>query len=136
MLPYFPKDPQQVERKRHLGNDVVLVIFKESSEDMFPAHRISSQFNHSFAIVQPVENGTKYRVAFSNKFGVKPYGPFISSNVVFERGPKFREFFLTKLINAERAAMHAPDFRQRLAKTRETLLRDISDSFKKKKQRE
>jgi len=130
MLPYFPKDTQQVERKRHLGNDVVLVIFKESPEDSFPAHTISSQFNHAFIIVQP-ESGGKYRIASANKFGVKPYGPFIPEGMLFERGLKLREFFLTKVVNAERAAMSAPDFRQRLAKTREILLRDVIDAFKK-----
>jgi Rap/ran-GAP len=30
MLPYYPDDPQKLERKRHLGNDVVVIIFTES----------------------------------------------------------------------------------------------------------
>lgn len=45
MLPYFPKDEQQVERKRHLGNDVVVIIFKESADDSFSPQNMASQFN-------------------------------------------------------------------------------------------
>lgn len=45
MLPYFPKDTQQVERKRHLGNDVVMIIFKENSDDVFSPQIMASQFN-------------------------------------------------------------------------------------------
>lgn len=32
MLPYTPDDPQQLARKRHLGNDVVVIIFQEVSQ--------------------------------------------------------------------------------------------------------
>ena len=28
LLPFFPADPQQVERKRHIGNDLVVIIFQ------------------------------------------------------------------------------------------------------------
>lgn len=28
-IPYYSKDQQQVERKRHIGNDVVVIIFRD-----------------------------------------------------------------------------------------------------------
>ena len=31
-LPYYQHDQQQVERKRHIGNDVVVLVFKENSK--------------------------------------------------------------------------------------------------------
>lgn len=43
-LPYTPLDPQQVERKRHIGNDVVLIVFKEGDEPFVPT-KITSNFN-------------------------------------------------------------------------------------------
>jgi hypothetical protein len=61
-------DPQQVDRKRHLGNDVVMLIFKEGNQKFNPAV-IHSQFNHVFVVVQKenspnsTQGPTKYRVA-------------------------------------------------------------------------
>jgi len=133
LLPYFPKDPQQVERKRHLGNDVVLVVFKDSHSEPFPSHTISSQFNHIFVVIEPEQGGSMYRVSIANKFGVRPYGPLLPNPALFHKGPNFRDFLLTKLINAERAAMYAPDFRQRLAQTKDILLKNICGSFTKEK---
>lgn len=47
-LPFFPKDPQQVERKRHLGNDVCVIIFKDSNKTLFDPSSIKSEFNRNF----------------------------------------------------------------------------------------
>lgn len=44
LIPFYPKDEQQVERKRHLGNDIVLIVFKEG-ETPFNPLCIHSQFN-------------------------------------------------------------------------------------------
>ena len=44
MLPFHPEDPQKLERKRHIGNDVVNIIFKEGNTPFDP-HMLRSQFN-------------------------------------------------------------------------------------------
>ncbi len=44
MLPFTPDDPQQVERKRHLGNDIVLIIFQDGSGPPYKPTSISSNF--------------------------------------------------------------------------------------------
>eukprot|EP01117_Protostelium_nocturnum_P009158 TRINITY_DN327_c0_g1_i1.p1 TRINITY_DN327_c0_g1~~TRINITY_DN327_c0_g1_i1.p1 ORF type:complete len:652 (+),score=199.04 TRINITY_DN327_c0_g1_i1:107-2062(+) len=123
LLPYFPKDLQQVERKRHLGNDVVMLIYKDGDAVPFDPRIIASQFNHVFCVVQPEGGG--YRIQFANKFGVKPYSPAIEKPPLFEKDRSLRDFLLTKLINGERAAMYAPDFRGTLARTREVLLKSM-----------
>ena len=46
-LPYFPLDTQQVERKRHLGNDVVIIIFREADNEPFSPLWFHSQFNRT-----------------------------------------------------------------------------------------
>lgn len=51
-LPYFPKDPQQLERKRHLGNDIVILIFNESDEPLDPS-LMKSEFNQVCVVVGP-----------------------------------------------------------------------------------
>jgi hypothetical protein len=51
LLPFFPDDPQQLERKRHLGNDVVLVFFLAEGATI-DVSIIKSKFNHVFCLVQ------------------------------------------------------------------------------------
>jgi hypothetical protein len=51
LLPYYPNDPQQLERKRHLGNDVVLIMFLDSPTPI-DLSVIKSKFNHVFCLVQ------------------------------------------------------------------------------------
>jgi hypothetical protein len=56
LLPYRPGDPQQIERKRHLGNDVVLLVFKEASgprEQISPT-TFKSNFNRTSIGERPV----------------------------------------------------------------------------------
>ena len=47
----------QLQRKRHIGNDIVCVIFMEATNTKFVPDCIKSSFLHSFIIVQvDVEN--------------------------------------------------------------------------------
>jgi hypothetical protein len=43
-LPYTPENPQQLERKRHLGNDIVVLVFKEGNTPYVP-NTVISEFN-------------------------------------------------------------------------------------------
>ena len=67
LLPYSKTNSQQVERKRHIGNDIVAVIFQEDNTPFAP-DMIASNFLHAFIVVQkfndPVNGKTKYRVKF------------------------------------------------------------------------
>lgn len=51
MIPVSESDEQQVDRKRHLGNDVVVLVFKEGNEPFSPTI-IRSHFNSIFLVVQ------------------------------------------------------------------------------------
>jgi hypothetical protein len=69
MLPYFPQDTQQVERKRHIGNDIVVIIFSETPKPFSPLN-FRSQFNHVFIVVSPEgKSNNEYRISIVNKFG-------------------------------------------------------------------
>jgi Rap/ran-GAP/Rap/Ran-GAP protein dimerization domain len=54
LLPHTPADPQQIAKKRFIGNDVVLIVFKESEDDQYDCTAISSDMIHVVIIVQPV----------------------------------------------------------------------------------
>ncbi len=45
-IPFSPNDVQQVERKRHLGNDVLVIVFRDAScRTPFDPSKVRSQFN-------------------------------------------------------------------------------------------
>lgn len=53
LLPYDPINPQQLHRKRHIGNDVVVLVFCEG-DDAFNPEVMTSNYNHVFILVRPV----------------------------------------------------------------------------------
>lgn len=137
MLPYFPTDSQQLERKRHIGNDVVVIIFREGTKPISPYY-IRSHFNYVFIIITKVHelsgNGsTTYEVAIASKNGVDPFGPLLPNPPRFAKDDAFRNFLLTKMINAERSAMHAPSFARKLMRTKTEQLRDYIVRYSPKK---
>jgi RAP1 GTPase activating protein 1 len=129
-LPYTPENPQQLERKRHLGNDIVVLVFKEGNTPYVP-NTITSEFNHVFIVVQPmIVNGKqKYRLSCGSKDGVPAFGPDIPDPAIFDKNELFRSFVLAKLINAERAAYRAPAFSKKIARTRLSLLQELEERY-------
>lgn len=97
MLPYSDKNPQQLERKRHIGNDVICIVFVDG-KDAFDPSVVHTKFTHVFGVVQvnKDKNGKNfYKFAASNKEGVEEYGPTIP-NINWSPGEEFRDFLLTK----------------------------------------
>eukprot|EP00027_Filamoeba_sp_ATCC50430_P007625 CAMPEP_0168559500 /NCGR_PEP_ID=MMETSP0413-20121227/10558_1 /TAXON_ID=136452 /ORGANISM="Filamoeba nolandi, Strain NC-AS-23-1" /LENGTH=959 /DNA_ID=CAMNT_0008590735 /DNA_START=92 /DNA_END=2971 /DNA_ORIENTATION=- len=134
LLPFYPNDKQQLERKRHLGNDVCVIIFKDSDEPFAP-NTIKSEFNHVFAVVckdkkLSVDGKTFYQVTFAYKDAIGMTYPPLPFPAVFENTQIFRDFLLTKLINSERSAMYAPSFINKLAKTKELQMMDVIERLK------
>jgi len=137
MIPYLENDPS---RKRYIGNDVIVIIFKEGKDEIFDPAIMHSQFNHIFAVVEKVptsspDGKTFYRVQLVTKSDVPPFPPYLPNPPIFEKGPDFHKYFLTKLINGERVTIAtAKDFAQKMDRTRDQLLDSlISPLFKKKK---
>lgn len=57
LLPYTESDPQQLQRKRHIGNDIVAIVFQESNTPFSP-DMIASHFLHAFIVVQVLDPKT------------------------------------------------------------------------------
>lgn len=54
----------QLLRKRHIGNDIVTIVFQEPGAQPFTPKNIRSQFQHVFIVVQavnPCSENTQYR---------------------------------------------------------------------------
>lgn len=111
-LPFTEGDTQQLQRKRHIGNDIVALVFQEENTPFVP-DMIASNFLHAYIVVQletAVESETTYKVSVTAREGVRRFGPPLPSPALFKKGPEFREFLLTKLINAESACYKSEKF--------------------------
>ncbi|PRP85440.1 RapGAP/RanGAP domain-containing protein [Planoprotostelium fungivorum] len=135
LLPHFEKDIQQVEKKRHLGNDIVCIIFNDTDEPFSP-HTIKTEFNHVYAVIQPASadpNDSNYRFALACKQGVPLFGPLLPAAKQWQLTDTFRQMFLTKLMNAERASFEAPQFAKKMERTRRIMLEAIAKQYYKEK---
>jgi hypothetical protein len=55
-LPYKRNDSQQIERKCHIGNDVVVIVWQDDITCTFDPSSITSQFNTIFIVVREEES--------------------------------------------------------------------------------
>ncbi|KAI8641978.1 hypothetical protein BD408DRAFT_190615 [Parasitella parasitica] len=111
LMPSQKNDKQQVLRKKHIGNDIVCIIFLEGNQPFDPT-AIRSQFLHVFVIVRPeiVNDKQCWRVEILTKGNVPEFGPSIPSPPLFYDEEVLREFLTVKLINAENAALKSDKF--------------------------
>ncbi|KAJ8341486.1 hypothetical protein SKAU_G00337770 [Synaphobranchus kaupii] len=130
MLPYTPNNKQQLLRKRHIGNDIVTIVFQEPGAQPFTPKSIRSHFQHVFVIVRahnPCSDNTCYSVAVARSRDVPSFGPPIPKGVTFPKSTVFRDFLLAKVINAENAAHKSEKFRAMATRTRQEYLRDLAE---------
>nr|CAD7425501.1 unnamed protein product [Timema monikensis] len=134
LLPYTDHDPQQLQRKRHIGNDIVAIVFQESNTPFSP-DMIASHFLHAYIVVQVLEPqtpNTRYKVSVTARDDVPFFGPTLPNPAVFKKGPELKEFLLTKLINAENACYKAEKFSKLELRTRTSLLQSLVDELRDK----
>uniref|UniRef100_A0A8C1ZFT2 RAP1 GTPase activating protein 2b n=1 Tax=Cyprinus carpio TaxID=7962 RepID=A0A8C1ZFT2_CYPCA len=135
-LPYTEGDIQQVQRKRHIGNDIVAAVFQEEATPFVP-DMIASNFLHAYILVQvenPGTDDTTYKVSVTAREDVPQFGPPLPSPPIFKKGPEFREFLLTKLINAELACYRSSRFAKLEERTRTELLDNLHNELHKRTQ--
>uniref|UniRef100_A0A915Q2H9 Rap-GAP domain-containing protein n=1 Tax=Setaria digitata TaxID=48799 RepID=A0A915Q2H9_9BILA len=136
MLPYTAGDTQQLQRKRHIGNDIVAIVFQEENTP-FSADMIASNFLHAFIVIQPIDPCTdkvRYRVSVTARDDVPFFGPTLPAPSIFRKGQEFRNFLLTKLINAENAAYKSTKFAKLAERTRSSLLEALYGNLKERAQ--
>ncbi|XP_072512433.1 rap1 GTPase-activating protein 1 isoform X5 [Salminus brasiliensis] len=130
-LPYTEGDTQQLQRKRHIGNDIVAIVFQEENTPFVP-DMIASNFLHAYIVVQ-VENACSdnvlYKVSVTSRDDVPFFGPALPDPAIFRKGPEFHEFLFTKLINAEYACYKAEKFAKLEERTRAALLETLYEEL-------
>ncbi|XP_075759456.1 rap1 GTPase-activating protein 1 isoform X6 [Pelodiscus sinensis] len=111
-LPFTEGDAQQLQRKRHIGNDIVAIVFQDENTPFVP-DMIASNFLHAYVVVQLAHGAmgeTLYKVSVTARDDVPFFGPPLPNPAIFKKGPVFREFLLAKLINAEYSSYRAEKF--------------------------
>ncbi|KAM3621163.1 uncharacterized protein V6R79_007128 [Siganus canaliculatus] len=130
-LPYTEGDSQQLQRKRHIGNDIVAIVFQEENTPFVP-DMIQSNFLHAYVVVQ-VENActdnVTYKVSVTARDDVPFFGPALPDPAIFKKSLEFREFLFTKLINAEYACYKAEKFAKLEERTRSALLETLYEEL-------
>lgn len=92
-LPFTEGDTQQLQRKRHIGNDIVAIIFQEENTPFVP-DMIASNFLHAYIVVQvenPEADNTAYKVSVTAREDVPSFGPPLPSPPVFQKVGAERE---------------------------------------------
>uniref|UniRef100_A0A8C2D8K2 Rap1 GTPase-activating protein 1-like n=1 Tax=Cyprinus carpio TaxID=7962 RepID=A0A8C2D8K2_CYPCA len=116
-LPFTEGDTQQLQRKRHIGNDIVALVYQEGNTP-FISDVIRSHFLHCFIAVR--------RIKRENEGEGGDGGSFQSSVL--------REFLLTKLINAEISCYKAEKFSRLELRTRSSLLEALRSELSSRSQ--
>lgn len=132
MLPFTPNNRQQLLRKRHIGNDIVTIVFQEPGSLPFTPKNIRSQFQHVFVVVRainPCTDHTQYKVSVSRSKEVPVFGPPIRQSGIYSKGKSFTEFLLAKIINAENAAHRSEKFATMATRTRQEYLKDLATNY-------
>ena len=128
LLPYVDTDPQQLQRKCHIGNDIVAIVFQDANTPFSP-DMITSHFLHAYIVVQvidPCSDKTRYRVSVTAKEDIPHFLPPLPTPAIFRKGPEFAKFLLAKLINAETACLQgAAQFKRLEQRTRSSLLANL-----------
>ena len=129
LLPYEKSDPQKLQRKRHVGNDIVCVVFLEADNTRFSPSCIKSHFLHTFIVVRCSPKikfkPTRYEISVVTRDEVGAYKPYLWEQSTFTKGPMFRDWLLAKIVNGERASYSAPKFARMQERTRSQMLEDL-----------
>eukprot|EP01104_Vermistella_antarctica_P018594 TRINITY_DN6946_c0_g1_i1.p1 TRINITY_DN6946_c0_g1~~TRINITY_DN6946_c0_g1_i1.p1 ORF type:complete len:695 (+),score=138.19 TRINITY_DN6946_c0_g1_i1:242-2326(+) len=139
LMPSEKWDEQSLARKRFIGNDVVVIVFKEDASPLDPTV-FRSQMNHVFIVIMKEkkvekDDPTMYRISIASKGGVHAYEPLLPFPSTFEKSHRLQKFLLIKMINSERATMYAPAFVTKLTDSRTQLIRLIDERLKKRAKR-
>ncbi|KAJ6252709.1 rho gtpase-activating protein [Anaeramoeba flamelloides] len=80
-MPNSKNNPKQINKKRHVGNDIVHIVWSENDEQDYDPMTITSQFNFAHIVIYPLPNGL-FRIQIFMKQNVKFFGPLIDGIIV------------------------------------------------------
>jgi len=128
LLPFHVSDEQKIERKRHIGNDIVVIIYADG-DFVFTPQICKSVFNHVYVVVKKsVEDAEFYEVGVTIKDGVKSFGPSFPFPPLIHKS-LLRQFLVTKMLNGEWQAYKCIEFAHKIKRTRKMQLNQILKDY-------
>eukprot|EP01119_Soliformovum_irregulare_P013800 TRINITY_DN3709_c1_g1_i6.p1 TRINITY_DN3709_c1_g1~~TRINITY_DN3709_c1_g1_i6.p1 ORF type:complete len:483 (-),score=154.51 TRINITY_DN3709_c1_g1_i6:222-1670(-) len=82
LMPNLPSDKAFTNKKRHIGNDNVIIIYSDSKSS-YNQDTITGQFNFVNIVIYPLEKGF-YQLEVKKKAEVPDFGPITSIRIVTE----------------------------------------------------
>ncbi|KAJ3435092.1 gtpase-activating rap/ran-gap domain-like protein [Anaeramoeba flamelloides] len=129
-FPYEENDDQQVNRKRHIGNDVTIIVYLEPGATFNPEGFASMQ-SHVIIAVQPLPNKkNQYRMEASVRKCVGLTEPKLPNPPIFNK-EDLRDFLFTKACQGERKASQSGQFFQRMVTYRKSTLERLYKKIEK-----
>ena len=128
-MPTDEADEQQIQKKKHVGNDHVSVIWSEHNVE-YDTEVIRSQFNFVHVIIYPLQNGL-HRIQVKKKENIPCFGPLVDGALV---SPQLLPSLVrATLINANRVVRQATTQGSivRPVQARAKLLQEIAVKYRK-----
>ncbi len=124
MIPFVEGDQQQLERKRHIGNDLCVIVFLDDGAEFPNLESFKTEMTNVYLVISVMEIhkelGRFYRIGVASRMGIENVSPEIPEAIT--GGDGLRRFVLAKLINSERAVQRSPVFEQLRRTVRKELL--------------
>lgn len=89
----------KVERKRHIGNDIAVIVFCDGEPDEelhFTPSSVRTKFTHVFAVIRYSKRTRSHYLTVFSEENVPAYGPPVPVPARFANPQEFRSFLITK----------------------------------------
>ncbi|CAI5744069.1 unnamed protein product [Peronospora destructor] len=86
MMPTKSSDPQQIDKKRHVGNDYVHIVWSDNSNQSYDPSTITSHFNDVQIVIYPLRKAQRglFLIKIHTKDKVPLFGPLQSGMVIHQ----------------------------------------------------
>eukprot|EP00127_Corallochytrium_limacisporum_P005353 Clim_evm29s203 gene=Clim_evmTU29s203 len=140
LLPFRATGGTQIERKRHIGNDLINIIYvdcmdvehHELGEDEVDVDisKFTSKYVQVYIVVIACKDG--YLVSVGNRPDLTPYGPIINGKAIFYDGPQMSHFLKAKIANGTLASSMGQKFKERTRRAVKDLLQTVIAQFEQR----
>lgn len=127
LLPHG-ESAQQLAKKRHIGNDIVMVVFQDEGSQPFNATTVKSNYIQITIVVRVINLGEgkrAWRVTVASAQDVPEFGPPLPYPPIFENGEELGDWICQKMINGELGAYRSKLFVQQFRSTFKTLVTEL-----------
>jgi len=131
LMPTVENDEQQILKKRHVGNDIVHIVWSEHCRNYKP-DTITSQFNDAHIVIYPLPNGLFRVQIFRKEEKIPLFGPLIHGMAINKQ--LLAQLVRATAINANRYVRYNTEGYMRPYPTRQKQLAEITSRYKTNKE--